>query len=92
MDIPLVFGTIDAPGSITGTGAGARAVRDAMMQRFLSFARSGNPNSPAPQQWPMYRLDKRQTMIFDVRSHVASDPRGAERRLFARVPYIQPGT
>ena len=92
MDIPLVFGTLDAPGSITGTGAGARAVSDAMMQGFLSFARSGNPNSAAPRQWPMYRLDKRQTMIFDVRSHVASDPRGAERRLFARVPYIQPGT
>jgi para-nitrobenzyl esterase len=31
-------------------------------------------------------------MIFDVPSRMENDPRGDERRLFAKVPYIQPGT
>jgi para-nitrobenzyl esterase len=31
-------------------------------------------------------------MIFDKGPRLADDPRGRERELFARVPYIQPGT
>jgi para-nitrobenzyl esterase len=31
-------------------------------------------------------------MIFDVDSRVENDPRKAERELFAKAPYIQPGT
>jgi para-nitrobenzyl esterase len=31
-------------------------------------------------------------MIFDVESRVENDPRKAERELFAKAPYIQPGT
>jgi len=30
--------------------------------------------------------------VFDRMSKVVDDPRGAERRLFAKVPYVQPGT
>ncbi|MEO6359451.1 MAG: carboxylesterase/lipase family protein [Sphingomicrobium sp.] len=86
LDIPLVFGTLDAPGSLTGTGAAARAVSDAMMNHFLGLARNGRA------RWPMYRLPQRATMIFDTAARVENDPRGRERELFARVPYIQPGT
>ena len=31
-------------------------------------------------------------MIFDREVRVVADPRGDERRLFAQVPYVQPGT
>jgi para-nitrobenzyl esterase len=92
MDIALSFGTLDAPGSLTGTGAGARAASGAMMRRFLAFARTGDPNAGGGAAWPRYQLDRRATMIFDVESRVEEDPRGWERRLFARVPYIQPGS
>ena len=92
MDIALALGTLDAPGSFTGTGAGAQAASRALMQRFLAFARRGDPNGSGMAPWPQYRLDRRQTMIVDVDSHVESDPRGWERELFARVPYIQPGS
>ena len=92
MDIALAFGTLDAPGSFTGTGTGAQAASRALMQRFLAFARRGDPNGSGMAPWPQYRLDRRQTMIVDVDSHVESDPRGWERELFARVPYIQPGS
>ena len=31
-------------------------------------------------------------MVFDVASRLEDDPRGAERRLFAKVPFVQQGT
>jgi para-nitrobenzyl esterase len=63
-----------------------------MSEALLAFARTGNPATPVLPAWPRYDLDKRPTMIFDVPTRVQSDPRGAERRLFAPIPYVQPGT
>jgi para-nitrobenzyl esterase len=92
IDIPLVFGTLDAEGSITGTGAGARGVSAAMMDSFIAFAKDGDPNHPGMSAWPTYDLPERSTMIFDMETRALNDPRKWERELFARVPYIQPGT
>jgi para-nitrobenzyl esterase len=92
MDIALVFGTLEAPGSFAGTGADARAASEAMMTAFISLAAKGDPNASGLPQWPMYRLDRRATMIFDAPPHIENDPRRDQRELFARVPYIQPGT
>ncbi|MCU6454288.1 carboxylesterase/lipase family protein [Sphingomonas sp. A2-49] len=92
MDIPLVFGTLDAKGSETGTGADARAASRAMQDGFVAFAATGDPNHAGLARWPRYTLARRATMIFDVRSRVEDDPRRWQRELFARVPYIQPGT
>jgi len=77
-DISLVFGTYADPSW--------RTVSAAMMTAFLRFARTGNPG------WAPYTLPARRTMIFDTVPHMESDPRRAERELFARIPYIQPGT
>ena len=79
-DIGLAFGTVpDAtPAQV--------AMSEIVMDAFVRFARTGNPG------WPAYDLASRQTMIFDETSRVASDPRRWERELFARVPYVQPGT
>ena len=77
-DIPLVFGTTADPADFP--------VRDAMMAALLRFARTGDPG------WPPYRLPRRATMIFDSESRATDNPRAFERELFARVPYIQPGS
>ena len=79
-DIALSFGTIADP-----TPA-QRAMSDRVMDAFVRFARTGDPG------WPAYDLAKRQTMIFDIVSRIENDPRQWERELFARVPYIQPGS
>ncbi len=92
LDIPLVFGTLDAAGSITGTAPDARAVSEAMQDAFIAFARNGRPDHAGLPAWAPYELPGRQTMIFDAAPRMADDPRGKERELFARVPYIQPGT
>lgn len=88
VDIPLVLGTLDRPGSQTGTGADARAASKAMQDRFVAFSTTGVPDP----RWPRYDLTTRATMIFDTTARVANDPRRWQRELFARAPYIQPGT
>lgn len=87
-DIPLVFGTLDAPGSVSGTGPAARALSQRMMAAFVSLARHGHSG----RGWPRHTLPGRATMVFDTTSRAVDDPRRWERELFARFPYIQPGT
>jgi para-nitrobenzyl esterase len=92
LDIPLMFGTLDAPGARTGTGDDAQRVSGIMQGALLAFARSGDPNYPGIPRWEPYTLPRRQTLVFNVTPALADDPRGAERRLFDKVPYLQQGT
>ncbi|MEJ0085589.1 MAG: carboxylesterase/lipase family protein [Pseudomonadota bacterium] len=92
LDIPLMFGTLTAPESLTGDGDAARRVSATMQQALLAFARGGDPNYPGLARWEPYTLPRRQTMVFNVESRLVDDPRGAERRLFEKVPFIQQGT
>ena len=79
-DIGLVFGTTP------NMTAAQRAMSERMRRAFVAFGKMGAPG------WAPYRLNKRETMVFDTQSKVVSDPRGRERELFASVPYLQPGT
>jgi para-nitrobenzyl esterase len=79
-DIGLSFGTIP------NMTPAQMAMSDVVMQAFVRFAKTGTPG------WPAYMLPKRATMIFDTHSRVENNPRQWERELFARVPYIQPGS
>jgi para-nitrobenzyl esterase len=77
LDVPLVFDTVDAKLGILGTGPEPRRLAPIMSQAWIDFARSGNPSQPN-LAWPGYDT-ARQTMIFDVVSHVVSDPDGQAR-------------
>jgi para-nitrobenzyl esterase len=92
LDIPLVFDNIRQPGSRTGGSAQSQAVADAMSDALIAFARSGDPNHAGLPHWPQYDLQRRATMLFDAPSRVADDPRGGERRLYERAPFVQRGT
>jgi para-nitrobenzyl esterase len=91
-DIPLVFGNLGVEESITGAGRNARAVSAMMLEAFSSFARTGKPRSGDLPAWQPYSLPNRETMMIDVEARMENDPRGEERKIFARVPYVQPGT
>ncbi len=92
LDIPLVFDNVAYGAAQTGTGPEAQAMADLMSGALLAFARTGNPNTPQLPVWPRYAVPRRPAMIFDLPPRVEDDPRGAERRLFAPVTYLQPGT
>lgn len=91
LDVPLVFANVALVPEKVGSGPEASRVADAMSDLWIRFARTGNPNG-GPLTWPPYDLSARATMVFDTESRVVGDPRGDERRLFAPVPYVQPGT
>ncbi|MFM5931716.1 MAG: carboxylesterase/lipase family protein [Novosphingobium sp.] len=79
-DIGLSFGTSE-PMTPART-----AMSNTVMDAFVRFARTGDPG------WAPYDLKTRKTMVFDTVSRLVGNPRAWERELFARVPYIQPGT
>jgi para-nitrobenzyl esterase len=92
VDIALAFDNTDKPGALAGNGPEARKLAAQMSETFIAFAGTGNPNNPALPAWKPYTLPNRETMVFDVPSHLENDPRGRERELFAKVPFIQQGT
>ena len=88
-DLPYVFGTLDAPGSFSGTDAVARATSRALMEAFAGLAKTGRPGLSG---WAAYRLPERATLVVGDTISVVNDPRRWERELWARAPYIQPGS
>lgn len=94
LDIPLVFDTVRTAtsGNYAGDGAEARAMATMMSDMLLSFARMGSPRVAGVSAWTPYIMPDRATLILDTIPRMELDPRGAERRLFAKVPYIQRGT
>ncbi|OFW05816.1 MAG: carboxylesterase [Acidobacteria bacterium RIFCSPLOWO2_02_FULL_67_36] len=92
LDVPLVFDNAPLVPEKVGAGPDAQRVADQMSDTWMAFARTGRPDSHAIPAWPAYDLERRATMVFHVRSKIVDDPRGDERRMFARVPYVQPGT
>ena len=92
LDIPLVFDNAGLPTARTGGGEDARALAATMSDALIAFARHGDPNHAGLADWAPYTLPQRRTMLFDVRSRGADDPRGGERELYQRVPFLQRGT
>jgi para-nitrobenzyl esterase len=92
LDIALVFDNIAQPGSRTGMGAGAQRMADQMSDMLLALARHGDPNHAGIPHWAPYSLQRRETMLFDLPPRVQNDPRGGERKLYQRAPFVQRGT
>lgn len=91
-DIALWLDNIDAPGS-GYAGSEAQGLADRLGETLVAFARDGRPPLAGPLgAWPMYRPPERATLVLDRAPRVVLDPRGDERRFFARVPYTQPGS
>jgi para-nitrobenzyl esterase len=92
LDVPFVFDNAALVPEKVGTAPDALRLAEVMSDMCLAFARTGRPHTRALRDWPVYDLARRATMVFDKETRVVDDPRGNERRLFAQVPYVQPGT
>ena len=51
-----------------------------MMDAWISFARTGNPNHKNIPKFPPYDLEKRATIVFDKEVTVKDDPYSSERK------------
>jgi para-nitrobenzyl esterase len=92
VDIGYAFLNLDRPGAMPGERARALQVANALSGAFISLARNGDPNHSGIPDWPRHTLAARETMIFGETVYAANDPRGNERALFAKVPFIQWGS
>ena len=90
MDVPFVFGTVDACSGMCGRGPAVSALSDAVMDAWTAFARTGDPGSPGLGRWPGYDSEQRRTMMIGPDVHVAKDPRRAERHAWDEVPASSP--
>jgi len=72
-EIPFVFNTIDkedfAKGAIEND-ENAKTLTKKVMDTWVTFARTGNPNNKNIPNWPEYELDNRYTMILSVNPEV----------------------
>jgi para-nitrobenzyl esterase len=73
---------LESQGSLSRRGilkAASACAAAGAVASFSAFAWS----APSP---------RRQTLVFDTESKLVDDPRGEERRLFAKVPWVQQGS
>ena len=81
MDIPFVFGTIDAPGvdQLIGDGPDRAALSRAMQDAWIAFAKTGDPSHAEVPVWPRWDAERQATMIFDSPCRIERDPYREER-------------
>jgi len=91
-ELAFMFGTPEGWTEIYGTGGIPAGLRDQMMDAWLAFAETGDPNHPNMPSWPAYDTVDRPTLIFDTTdatplTELLSDPAGDERAFWDGVPF-----
>jgi len=64
LEIPFVFGTLDSPTLKEFVKGAPKELSEKMMDAWINFAKSGNPNHGNLPNWPTYDTETRETMIF----------------------------
>lgn len=87
IELPFVFGTLDAPtmDRFAGRGPDADALSRHMMDAWVAFARSGKPSHAGIDTWEPYDVTQRPTLVFDRESRLERDPHADERRVWDEV-------
>jgi para-nitrobenzyl esterase len=81
LELGFVFGVLLATevGIFPKRDEETETLSGAMMDTWIAFARTGNPNNPAIPDLTPYSVEKRATVIFDNEIKVQDDPYGEER-------------
>jgi para-nitrobenzyl esterase len=81
VEIPFVFGTLDAPGmaQFSGSGPEAEWLSAQVMDAWVGFARKGRPRNVGWPDWPPYTETERATFEIGRVPRLLSSPLDAER-------------
>jgi para-nitrobenzyl esterase len=81
LEIPFVFGTLDAPtqDKFAGTGPAVERLAHHMMDAWLGFATRNDPSHIGIGGWDGYDSKRRATMLFGLECAQADAPFEAER-------------
>lgn len=90
LEVAFVFHLDTSQGySYVGAKGSWTHLSDQMMDAWLRFARTGDPNGTGLPDWPRYETEHHPTMEFGTHSVVAVDPYGVERRAWDGIPTRQ---
>ena len=72
LEIPFIFGTLEAPTlkDLVTVNAETKALSEKMMDAWIAFAHTGNPNHKGIPEWPAYDAEKRATMVLGTECKV----------------------
>jgi len=81
LELPFVFGTLDAPtiDRFAGAGPEAEALSGRVMDAWIAFAQNGDPSHPGLPSWPTYHPAHRATMCFGSECELVNAPLEEER-------------
>ncbi|MFX1323764.1 MAG: carboxylesterase/lipase family protein [Promethearchaeota archaeon] len=82
IEIPFVFNTLNATGipDFIGTGPEIETFSRKVMDAWIAFARSGNPNHKDIPEWTPYSIEKRATMCLGKESKLVDAAFEKERK------------
>jgi len=90
MDLPFMFFNLEGADELldpSDNRAGYEQLATTMQDAWIAFARTGEPGTDELGAWPMYDEAGRKTMMFDLQTHLASDPFAAERTVWGDIPF-----
>jgi para-nitrobenzyl esterase len=89
MELPFVFGGIDALDSVAFTGRASyrRQLMDQVQSAWLQFVRNADPTITGRARWPRYNRVDRQTMELGATSRVLRDPYPDQRKVWDDIPF-----
>ena len=86
LDIPFIWGTYEAENMKRFCGDASpelEALSQTMMQTYLAFAKTGNPNNEHLPDWPTYDAESRAVMTLNHDCAVVNAPGDEERAFWA---------
>ncbi len=88
IELPFVLKTFDSPTRWQIVGPNPPMdLSDTIMDAWVAFARTGNPNHAGMKTWPQYEAGQRATMIFNTESEVINDPEKDVRLIYKGITY-----
>jgi para-nitrobenzyl esterase len=81
LELPFMFGTLNAPtqDKFAGTGPVVERLSHHMMDAWLAFTRGGSPGHAGVGAWTAYDANERATMVFGRESRLEHAPFETER-------------
>ena len=72
LELSFVFNSLDAfrMTGLVSKNPETEAISEKIMDAWIAFARTGNPNHDGIPKWPSYDIEKRSTMIIDKEFNV----------------------
>ncbi|MFX1469756.1 MAG: carboxylesterase/lipase family protein [Promethearchaeota archaeon] len=82
LELPFVFNTLEEPGmkALVGDASNTGTLCENMMDAWLSFAHSGDPNHDKIPNWPPYNTKSRTTLLFGEKLKTADGLFEKERK------------